>query len=336
MASRKLDTLVAEVGLESIAVAVQQRLRSLACSETAAILARFFKTGPGQYGEGDVFIGIKVPVVRKVANEFKNLSLAEVECLLHSEIHEERLLALVILVGQFTKGDEATGKSIYDLYLSNTAHINNWDLVDLSAPQIVGGYLESKSRKPLDRLAKSASLWERRIGVLATHWFIRQGDFADTLRIAEKLLGDKEDLIHKAVGWMLREVGKRDVAVVEEFLGQHSQVMPRTMLRYAIERLPEEKRQRYLNGKAAVRANAWFLYLLRCADDSLYTGITNDVSRRCRQHNAGTASRYTRSRLPVELIYQEPQASRSVALKRELAVKAMSRQEKESLIRLKR
>ena len=154
----------------------------------------------------------------------------------------------MILVGQFEKGDDATRKSIYDLYLANTRHINNWDLVDLSAPQIVGGYLENRSRKPLDRLAKSASLWERRISILATHWFIRHGDFADTLRIAEKLLGDKEDLIHKAVGWMLREVGKRDVAVLEEFLGEHCRVMPRTMLRYAIERFPEEKRREYLNG----------------------------------------------------------------------------------------
>ena len=186
-------------------------------------------------------------VIRKVAKEFKKLPLAEVECLLHSNIHEERLLALVILVGQFEKGDEATRKSIYDLYLANTRHINNWDLVDLSAPQIVGGYLETRSRKPLDRLAKSASLWERRISILATHWFIRHGDFADTLRIAKKLIGDKEDLIHKAVGWMLREVGKRDVAVLEEFLDKHCRTMPRTMLRYAIERFPENRRQAYLN-----------------------------------------------------------------------------------------
>jgi len=231
------------------AQAAQQRLRSLGCPKQAAILARFFKTGPGQYGEGDKFIGVKVPVIRKVAKEFKALPLAEVECLLHSDIHEERMLALVILVGQFQKGDDALRKRIYDLYLANTAHINNWDLVDLSAPKIVGGYLETRSRKPLDRLAKSVSLWERRISIIATGWFIWRDDFADTLRIAEKLLGDREDLIHKAVGWMLREVGKRDVAVLEEFLGEHCRVMPRTMLRYAIERFSEKKRRGYMDGR---------------------------------------------------------------------------------------
>lgn len=235
-----------KVGLDSNAIAAQQRLRSLGCPEQATILARFFKTGPGQYGEGDRFIGVKVPTTRKVAKEFKSLPLAEITFLLHSDIHEERLLALVILVGQFEKGDEATRKLIYDLYLANTCHINNWDLVDVSAPKIVGGYLETRNRKPLHRLAKSASLWERRISIIATGWFIWRDDFTDTLRIAEKLLGDKEDLIHKAVGWMLREVGKRDEAVLEGFLGEHCRVMPRTMLRYAIERFPEEKRRKYL------------------------------------------------------------------------------------------
>ena len=191
MARRKTPAIIAPVGLSAAqdARAAQQRLRSLGCPQQAAILARFFKTGPGQYGEGDVFIGVKVPVIRKVAKEFKSLPLAEVECLLHSEIHEERLLALVILVGQFEKGDDATRKQIYDLYLANTQHINNWDLVDLSAPQIVGGYLEQRSRRPLYRLAKSPCLWERRIGILATFHFIRQGDFADTLKIAENAAG---------------------------------------------------------------------------------------------------------------------------------------------------
>jgi 3-methyladenine DNA glycosylase AlkD len=248
MNRRKQVTAVAQIGLESKAGTAQQRLRSLADPKAAAILARFFKTGPGQYGEGDQFIGVKVPVTRKVAKEFRSLPINEVECLLHSEIHEERLLALVILVGQFEKGDDATRKRIYNLYLANTRHINNWDLVDLSAPQIVGGYLETRNRKPLDRQAKSASLWERRISILATYWFIRHGDFTDTIRIAEKLLGDKEDLIHKAVGWMLREVGKRDVAVLEEFLDEQCRVMPRTMLRYAIERFSEEKRRKYMDG----------------------------------------------------------------------------------------
>ncbi|MHB0956831.1 MAG: DNA alkylation repair protein [Pirellulaceae bacterium] len=162
MAHRQPTKPITKVGLPSAgdARAAQQRLRSLADPAVAAVLARFFKTGPGQYGEGDRFIGVKVPVTRKVAKEFKRLPLPEVECLLHSEIHEERLLALVILVGQFEKGDDATRKLIYDLYLANTRHINNWDLVDLSALQIVGGYLENRSRKPLDRLARSSSLWE--------------------------------------------------------------------------------------------------------------------------------------------------------------------------------
>ena len=166
---------------------------------------------------------------------------------MHSEIHEERLLALVILVGQFEKGDAAIRNRIYDLYLANAQHINNWDLVDLSAPHIVGGYLENRSRKPLDHLAKSTSLWGRRISILATHWFIRHDDFKDTLKIAEMMLGDEEDLIHKAVGWMLREVGKREVRVLEEFLREHCLVMPRTMLRYAIERFSEEKRRKYMS-----------------------------------------------------------------------------------------
>jgi 3-methyladenine DNA glycosylase AlkD len=229
------------------AATVQHRLRSLGCLEHAVILARFFKTGPGQYGEGDRFIGVKVPAIRKVAKEFNALPLLQVERLLHSEIHEERLLALVILVSQFARGDDAGRKRVYDLYLANTRHINNWDLVDLSAPQIVGGSLESRSRKPLDRLAKSSSLWQRRISILATFHFIRQGDFADTLKIAQMLLTDKEDLIHKAVGWMLREVGKRDLATLERFLGDHCQAMPRTTLRYAIERFPASKRMAYMN-----------------------------------------------------------------------------------------
>lgn len=251
MVRRKAPTAITKVGLPSSpdARAAQQRLRSLADPAVAAVSTRFSKTGPGEYGEGDVFIGIKSPTLKKVAKEFTGLALSEVERLLHSEVHEDRTLALVILVGQFTKGDDATRKRIYDLYLANTKHINNWDLVDISAPQIVGGYLEKRSRKPLYRLAKSSSLWERRISIVATHWFIRHGDFADTLGIAEKLLGDKEDLIHKAVGWMLREVGKRDMALLEAFLGKHCPVMPRTMLRYAIERFPEKKRRDFMDGR---------------------------------------------------------------------------------------
>jgi 3-methyladenine DNA glycosylase AlkD len=225
---------------------VQNRLRSFANARDAAFLPGFFKTGPGQYGEGDVFIGVRVPTVRRVAGEFKSLPLSEVVRLLHSKIHEERLTALVILVLQTAKGDAATRKRVCDLYLANTKHINNWDLVDLSAPQLVGVHLNDKSRRPLYRLAKSAWLWDRRISILATFHFIRQGDFDDTIRIAEMLLGDREDLIHKAVGWMLREVGKRDRDVLEAFLQMHSRIMPRTMLRYAIEKFPPKKRLAYL------------------------------------------------------------------------------------------
>jgi 3-methyladenine DNA glycosylase AlkD len=225
---------------------VQTRLRSLGNPGEAAFLAGFFKTGPGEYGEGDVFIGVRVPIIRKVAREFKLLPPPEVLRLLRSKIHEERLAALVILVLQTAKADAETRKRVYDLYLANTRHINNWDLVDLSAPQLVGAYLENKSHAPLYRLAKSSWLWDRRIAILATFHFIRRGEFGDTLRIAETLRSDKHDLIHKAVGWMLREVGKRDRRALVAFLEQHHQVMPRTMLRYAIERFPENKRRAYL------------------------------------------------------------------------------------------
>jgi len=225
---------------------LQTRLRSLGSPGDAAFLARFFKTGPGEYGEGDVFVGGRVPAMRKVAKEFQAMPLPEVIRLLHSQIHEERLAVLVILVLQVAKGDAATRKRIYRLYLANTKFINNWDLVDLSAPQLVGAYLEDKSRKPLHRLAKSSWLWDRRISILATFHFIRHGDFDDALRIAELLLGDGADLIHKAVGWMLREVGKRDQDALEGFLQEHCRIMPRTMLRYAIEKFPEKKRRAYL------------------------------------------------------------------------------------------
>jgi 3-methyladenine DNA glycosylase AlkD len=224
----------------------QTRLRSLGKPADATFLAGFFKTGPGQYGDGDLFIGVRVPMIRKVAKEFKSLPLTEVVRLLHSEIHEERLAALVILVLRTEASDAETRKQVYDLYLANTKHINNWDLVDLSAPQLVGAYLTDKSRRPLYGLAKSAWLWDRRISILATFHFIRHNDFDDTLRIAETLLADRHDLIHKAVGWMLREVGKRDQAALERFLQEHSPTMPRTMLRYAIERFPEKTRRVYL------------------------------------------------------------------------------------------
>jgi 3-methyladenine DNA glycosylase AlkD len=236
-------------GMTMTAVEIQERLLKLASTEKAKILQRFFKTGPGQYGEGDTFHGITVPVLRQLVKEYDGISLTEVGMLLKSGMHEERMLALLMLVRAFTKSDDARKKKIYGFYLKNTRYINNWDLVDLSAPQIVGVYLADKSRKPLYVLARSSDLWQRRIAILSTFTFIRQNDFADVLEISGILLDDKHDLIHKAVGWMLREVGKRDLGVEEQFLKSRYKKMPRTMLRYAIEKFPEEKRKEYLQGK---------------------------------------------------------------------------------------
>ncbi len=229
---------------------ISKRLQNIGDKEDANFLQGFFKTGPGQYGEGDIFLGIRVPAVRKLAKEYKNLPLDEVLSLLKSPYHEIRLFALISFVDAFDRGDESTQKKIYDLYLANTRYINNWDLVDLSAPNIVGMFLLTKSRKPLYQLAKSKSLWERRIAVLATFSFIKNNQFDDSLKIAEILLKDKEDLIHKATGWMLREIGKRDIECAEEFLKTHCRTMPRTMLRYAIERFSPGQRKRFLEAKA--------------------------------------------------------------------------------------
>ena len=188
--------------------------------------------------------------MHRLSKEYHSLPFRDLRVLLRSPVHEDRSLALLILVRQANKGDGAAKQKIYELYLAHTRYINNWDLVDASAREIVGGYLHDKTREPLVQLARSASLWERRISIVATHYFIRQGEFADTLRIAKLLLGDNEDLIHKAVGWMLREVGKRDQPVLEKFLRRHGKVMPRTTLRYAIERFPKELRLAYLSGVA--------------------------------------------------------------------------------------
>jgi 3-methyladenine DNA glycosylase AlkD len=227
---------------------ISRRLRALGNKEQAAVSRRFFKTGPGEYGEGDVFLGIKVPVLRKLAKAHADLPLKEIETLLTSGIHEERLLALLILVRMFDRGDDLIRHQIYDLYLKNMSSVNNWDLVDLSAPYILGPYLADRSRAPLHRLAKSKSLWERRIAVMATFHYIKSGAFSDTLKISKMLLSDTEDLIHKAVGWMLREIGKRHPQTEENFLKKYYQKMPRTMLRYAIEKFPEPERQAYLKG----------------------------------------------------------------------------------------
>ncbi len=231
---------------------IRERLRELGDRAIAAHSQRFFKTGPGEYGEGDQFVGVRVPVLRKLAREYKDLPLTAVTKSLRSKIHEERLLALLILIHQFTRGDGALRKKIYELYLANTAFINNWDLVDVSAGPIIGAWLSDRNRKILCRLARSEQLWERRVAIMATFHFIKQNQFDDTLKIARLLLQDDEDLIHKAVGWMLREIGKRDLAVEESFLAEHYKHMPRTMLRYAIERFPVEKRRAYLCGEVSV------------------------------------------------------------------------------------
>ncbi len=225
----------------------RKEIRSLANSEKAKILVGFFKTGKGQYGEGDKFLGITVPQTRTVAKKYWQLPLAEVLQLLQSAFHEERLAALLILVLQYQKGDEKQRKKIFQAYLENTQWINNWDLVDLTADRIVGTYLADKPKDLLFKLAESKLLWNRRIAMLATFHEIKNGRSQTTLEIAEKLLNDKEDLMHKAVGWMLREVGKRCSQEEEEkFLQKHAAVMPRTMLRYAIERFEEGKRRQYL------------------------------------------------------------------------------------------
>lgn len=230
---------------------IQARLKTLADPRDARTLQWFFKTGPGEYGEGDVFLGIRVPKLRKLVREAWTAEEDVVRGLLESPVHEQRLLALLILVRQFEKGAARDRGRIYRFYLASTRRINNWDLVDLSAPNIAGEFLVERSRRPLYRLVRSRLLWERRIALLATFAFIRRGDFADTLALAECLLGDREDLIHKAAGWMLREVGKRDEAVLEGFLDRHAAAMPRTMLRYAIERFPGAKRQRYMRRTGA-------------------------------------------------------------------------------------
>jgi 3-methyladenine DNA glycosylase AlkD len=226
--------------------ALREKMRLLADKKQAEILSRFFKTGPGEYGEGDVFLGIKVPLTRRLAREGQDLPFGDLEPLLESPLHEERLLALLILVCQFQKGGEDRRREIFLFFLKQTHRINNWDLVDLSAPHILGAYLYDHDKRIPRRLVRSADLWERRLAVLASLYFIRRNVFTETLRIAEMLLGDPEDLIHKAVGWMLREVGKGDLNAAEAFLRIHYPMMPRTMLRYAIERFPEEKRLGYL------------------------------------------------------------------------------------------
>ncbi len=227
---------------------ILKRLRAAATPEKATVLAGFFKTGKGQYGEGDRFLGVTVPEQRKLAKEFRDLPLPEVEALVASPWHEARLTGFLVLTYAFARAGEARRRELYDFTLAHRATLNNWDLVDVIAPVIIGGWLVDRpaDRKLLRRFAKSSDLWERRIAIVSTLAFIRAGDFAETLAISEALLGDRHDLIHKASGWMLREVGKRDEAVLRGFLEEHAARMPRTMLRYAIERLPEGERKGWL------------------------------------------------------------------------------------------
>lgn len=227
---------------------IQRKLQRLGSRKTANVLRSFFKTGPGEYGEGDVFIGVRVPELKKLVKEYPDITIKEVMQLLSSTIHEERFFALLMLVSKFSKGNETVKKRIYELYLQHTKFINSWDLVDGSAHQIVGAFLMDKSKEPVYRLAKSNSLWERRIAILSTFHFIKHDNYSETLKISKILLTDDQDLIHKAVGWMLREIGKRHILTEEIFLKKYYKRMPRTMLRYAIEKFPESKRQKYLRG----------------------------------------------------------------------------------------
>lgn len=225
---------------------VKRELLSLGNPQRAEHSTYFFKTGKGEYAEGDRFIGISVPQIRKVAGKYKKLSLQEIEKLLFDEWHECRFCALVILAGQFKKADNAKRKEIIDFYLANTTGVNNWDLVDVSAYTLLGEWLTDKDKSVLYRLAESENLWEQRIAVVSTMAFIRKNNFGDTLKLSELLLTHKHDLIHKACGWMLREVGERHEKSLTDFLDKHHKTMPRTMLRYSIEKLTPEQRKMYM------------------------------------------------------------------------------------------
>lgn len=224
-------------------------LKSLKARSRADFLARFFKTGPGEYAEGDVFYGLSVPQSRTLAKKYAELPLPEISDLLKSEIHEARLIALIILNKRFSKADAKDRKRIFQFLIKHRKGINNWDLVDTIAPSTLGEYLFTEDRTILYKYAVSKDLWERRIAIMSTFYFLRQNDFDDTLRIAKILLDDEHDLIHKASGWMLREIGKRDVKTLTSFLEKYATKMPRTMLRYAIEKFPEKQRKYYLNLK---------------------------------------------------------------------------------------
>jgi len=223
-------------------------LHTLADKETANHSQRFFKTGKDEYGEGDEFLGIRVPVLRKIAKQHADISLPELETILSSKFHEARLLGIFCLIIIYQKGNDETQRSVFDWYVNNTKYINNWDIIDSSADKIVGHYLFHREKNILYQFADSNDLWQKRIAIMATYYFIKQNQFEDTLAIAKHLLNDDHDLIHKAVGWMLREIGNRNQNIEEQFLKRYYQAMPRTMLRYAIEKFDEDKRQNYLKG----------------------------------------------------------------------------------------
>ena len=229
------------------AESVREKLKQLADPQQAVNLRRFFKTGKGQYSEGDIFLGIKVPIQRVLVKSAYTIEVNEVTNLLHSKIHEERMTALLILVTKFEKGDEKMKQTIFNLFIDNTKWINNWDLVDVTVPKVIGTHLLHRDKSILYTFSESESLWERRIAIVSTFTFIRDNQFNDTLLIAKLLLNDTHDLIHKATGWMLREVGKRDQNTLEEFIKKYYSSIPRTTLRYAIEKFPEALRKSYLN-----------------------------------------------------------------------------------------
>jgi 3-methyladenine DNA glycosylase AlkD len=229
--------------------AIARTLRALGDADIASHSQRFFRTGKGEYGEGDRFLGIRVPVIRSEVRRYLDAPIRTLTALLKSPWHEIRLFAVLSLVDRYQRGDVAQQRQVFEIYLDHVEYVNNWDLVDASAHLIVGPWLENRSRKRLYRMAKSRHLWTRRIAIMSTYHYIRQGAFDDTLAIADILLTDDHDLIHKAVGWMLREVGNRDPETEEAFLGSRYERMPRTMLRYAIEKFPERRRKAYLNGR---------------------------------------------------------------------------------------
>lgn len=316
-----------------------RRLRALADPDLAKHLLRFFKTGKGEYGEGDKFLGIKVPDLRRISREYLGLSFLDIEKLLDSREHEARFLALVILVERYKKREEDRSK-IAGLYLRRMDAINNWDLVDVSCRDIVGRFAyETGDKDLLLNLARDKDLWKRRVSIVSTWWFIKQGDFNPTIEIAKLLLSDRHDLMHKAVGWMLREMGKKDTEVLRSFLQKYAAAMPRTMLRYAIEKFSDRERARWRNMKVAqprsLAVRMFYVYILRCADGSLYTGYTNDIEKRVGKHNQGEGARYTRGRGPVKLVYSEKFDNKFAAMSREAQIKSLTKLEKEKLITIR-